>query len=74
MVPFADDSGVYPETPVYRLEQEPERGFGIAAAFSRDAWPAFQAWLKETLLRFHANRCALLALNGERDARCEAPQ
>jgi hypothetical protein len=70
VVPFADDRGVYPETKIYRLQTEPEGDFGLAAGFSREAWPAFQDWLREVLARFNANRCALLAVNGEADERC----
>lgn len=73
-VPFEDEQGVYPQSPIYRLEGEPEGNYGLAAGFSLEAWDAFRAWLVETLARFEANRCALLALNGETDPRCEAPK
>jgi len=69
-VPFEDEHAVYPASPVYRLESEPEGDYVLAAGFSVEAWSAFRAWLVETLARFNANRCALLAVNGQADERC----
>lgn len=69
-VPFEDEHSVYPASPVYRLEGEPEGDYGLGAGFSVEAWSAFRLWLVETLARFNANRCGLLALNGKPDERC----
>lgn len=57
---------------LYSLTTEDE--VEVVAFWSRGGQEAFGAWLREVLARFEANRCALLAVNGEMDERCQAPK